>query len=95
MAVTQFADSNSPFDKLSKRELEVMMLVLRGQKANLIAENLCVSPKTVNTYRYRIFEKLSIKNDVELTRLALSYGMVNDDVVCDVKENYNYSAVSK
>ena len=82
MAVTKFADSQSSFDSLSKRELEIMMLVLRGQKARSIAETLNLSPKTVNTYRYRIFDKLDIKNDVELTRLALSHGIVGDDIAC-------------
>jgi two-component system invasion response regulator UvrY len=37
---------------------------------------LFLSPKTVNSYRYRIFEKLNVKNDVELTRLAIKHGIV-------------------
>ena len=40
IAVTKSEDSKSPFDKLSKRELQVMMQVFRGQKIRLIAETL-------------------------------------------------------
>ena len=42
-----------------------------------ISDKLCLSPKTVNTYRYRIFEKLGITSDVELTLLAVRHGMVD------------------
>jgi len=42
-----------------------------------ISDKLCLSPKTVNTYRYRIFEKLSVKSDVELALLAVRHGMVD------------------
>ena len=43
-----------------------------------IAEKLHVSPKTVATYRYRLFEKLDVTNDVELARYALRHGLVED-----------------
>ena len=42
-----------------------------------ISSNLHLSPKTVNSYRYRIFEKLNVSSDVELTLLAVKHGMVN------------------
>jgi two-component system invasion response regulator UvrY len=67
----------SPFDTLSHRELEVMGLLTRGHSVQRIAERLGLSPKTVNTYRYRLYGKLGIGNDVELTRLALRYDMVD------------------
>jgi two-component system invasion response regulator UvrY len=50
-------------------------LVVDGIRAPGIAEQLCLSAKTVNTYRYRIFEKLGINSDVELTHLAYNHGM--------------------
>ena len=50
-------------------------LVVDGIRATDIAEQLCLSAKTVNTYRYRIFEKLGINSDVELTHLAYNHGM--------------------
>ena len=63
--------STSPFDSLSARELDVMMMVVNGSTIQAIAEKLCVSPKTVNSYRYQLYEKLNLKSDVELTLFAL------------------------
>jgi two-component system invasion response regulator UvrY len=67
----------NPFDGLSDRELQIMMMITQGQKVNDIAEQLNVSAKTVNSYRYRMFEKLAISGDVELTHLALRHGMID------------------
>jgi two-component system invasion response regulator UvrY len=68
----------SPLDMLSERELQVMLMVTRGEKIQKIAEKLHLSPKTVSTYRYRIFEKLSVKSDVELTHFAMRHGLMDD-----------------
>ncbi|MDO7642555.1 MAG: LuxR C-terminal-related transcriptional regulator, partial [Reinekea forsetii] len=46
------------------------------KKVQAISDTLCLSPKTVNTYRYRVFEKLSVTSDVELTHLAIRYGLL-------------------
>lgn len=70
-------DHDSPFDALSERELQVMLMITEGMKVQDIAEKLCLSPKTVNSYRYRIFEKLDVKNDVELTHLAIRYNILD------------------
>ena len=70
------------FDRLSKRELQIAMALSDGSKVSAIAELLNISPKTVYTYRYRIFEKLGIKSDVELTILAMKNG------VCETSEDY-------
>ncbi|MCH9755564.1 MAG: UvrY/SirA/GacA family response regulator transcription factor [Gammaproteobacteria bacterium] len=64
----------SPLECLSEREMQVMFMITRGLTVNQIAEKLFLSPKTVGTYRYRMFEKLGIKNDVELTHLAMKHG---------------------
>lgn len=66
----------SPLDILSERELQIMLMITSGQKVQEISDKLCLSPKTVNSYRYRIFEKLAINNDVELTLLAIRIGLV-------------------
>lgn len=80
MALRQVSDAaKSPFAELSERELQVMWMITRGHKVQDIADKLCLSSKTVNTYRYRLFEKLQVKNDVELTHLALRYGMLDGD----------------
>jgi two-component system invasion response regulator UvrY len=66
----------SPFDNLSQREMQVMFMLVQGNKVQDISEKLCLSPKTISTYRYRLFDKLSVRNDAELTRLAMRYGML-------------------
>lgn len=68
---------DNPFDSLSEREKQVAMMVANCQSASQIADSLFVSVKTVNTYRYRIFEKLGVDSDVKLTHLAIRYGLVN------------------
>lgn len=67
----------TPFDRLSSREIEVVTLTLQGKTIQEIAAILAVNPKTVCTYRYRIFDKLEIRNDVELVRLAAKYNLLN------------------
>jgi DNA-binding NarL/FixJ family response regulator len=69
--------SESPFDLLSEREIQIALMIANCQKVQHISDKLCLSPKTVNTYRYRIFEKLSITSDVELALLAVRHGMVD------------------
>ncbi len=66
----------SPFDKLSQREMQVMLMVTQGHNIQEISDKLCLSPKTISTYRYRLYEKLSVDNDVELTHLAMRHGMI-------------------
>lgn len=68
----------NPFKELSSREMQVAMMILDGQRTQDISETLSLSPKTVSTYRQRIFEKLNVKNDVELTHLAYRYGITGD-----------------
>lgn len=67
----------SPFSKLSRRESEVVTLILQGKSIKEMSEMLILSDKTVNTYRYRLYDKLNIKNDVELTRLAFKFGHID------------------
>ncbi len=69
-------NSESPFDQLSGREMQIMMMVVNCHKVNEISSNLHLSPKTVNSYRYRIFEKLNVSSDVELALMAVRHGMV-------------------
>lgn len=71
-------DSN-PFDQLSDRELEITLMLVTGRRVPDIADNLNISPKTINTYRYRMFEKLEINSDVEFTHLALRYKLISPD----------------
>ena len=70
--------SASPFDQLSSREMQVMIMATGGHSVQAISDKLHLSPKTVSTYRSRLFEKLGVNNDVELTRLALRYGVIEE-----------------
>ncbi|MDD1629478.1 MAG: response regulator [Methylococcaceae bacterium] len=71
----------SPFSKLSRRESEVVNLILQGKSIKEMSELLILSDKTVNTYRYRLYDKLNIKNDVELTRLAFKFGHIDTALI--------------
>ena len=71
----------SVFDVLSEREMQITMMVVGCQKVQDISDKLCLSPKTVNSYRYRIFEKLGITSDVELTLLAVRHGLLETDKI--------------
>src|SRR5690606_3956024 len=86
LAVSSY-NGNPPalLDSLSEREMQVMLMVANCESVNDIAERLHLSPKTVNTYRYRIFEKLGISSDVEMTVLAIRHGMI--DVMNDQPES--------
>ncbi len=78
MALKPFQqDQTSPFDGLSEREMQITLMIVGCQKVAEISEKLFLSPKTVNGYRYRIFEKLEIDSDVELTLLAMRHGLVD------------------
>jgi len=67
----------SPFIDLSQREIQVLLMVTQGKKNQEISDQLCLSPKTISTYRRRLFEKLGVENDVELTHLALRHGLID------------------
>jgi two-component system invasion response regulator UvrY len=71
----------NPFEKLSSRELQVLLMLLQGDKVSEISDQLCLSNKTISTYRYRIYEKLNVNNDRDMTKLAMRYDMLG--------ENYN------
>lgn len=80
MALNQFKSvEENPFNSLSERELQIMLMITRGEKVTDISKQLILSTKTINSYRYRMFEKLNVGNDVELTHLAIRYGMLNTE----------------
>lgn len=72
---------SAPLEILSERELQVMIMITSGAKVQEIADKLCLSTKTVNSYRYRLFDKFKVRNDVELTHLALRYGLIDKDIL--------------
>lgn len=72
-------EGGSPFDVLSEREMQVVFRIVRGRRAPQIADEHSLSSKTVNSYRYRVFEKLGVRNDVELTLMAVREGLIDAD----------------
>ncbi len=61
--------------KLSKRELEVLKLILTGKCNKEIAFQLCRSRRTIEDHRYHIMKKLSVNNVVELTKVGIKLGL--------------------
>ncbi len=83
MALKPFKDHEKSelFQGLSEREIQVMMMITSGEKVATISDSLCLSPKTVNSYRYRLFEKLGVDNDVRLTHLAIRHGIIDPAIL--------------
>ncbi len=66
----------NPIDKLSRREFQVMLMISQGLANIEISDKLCLSPKTISTYRLRLLEKLDAQNEVDLIKIAVEQGMV-------------------
>ena len=66
----------SPFDRLSARELEIARMTARGHGIQHIALALGLVDSTVRTHRSRLFNKLGVRSDAGLTRLALEHGLL-------------------
>lgn len=60
-----------PYQTLSHREKEVFLLLARGKSVKAIAKELFISPKTAETHRYNIIQKLGANSVVDLTRIAI------------------------
>lgn len=71
----------SPFQDLTTRELEVALMLTQGMKMPMIADTINVSPKTVATHKYNVYQKVGVNSEVDLLRLALRYGLVKPDPV--------------
>ena len=66
---------SSQIAKLTRREFQVLLMLLDCQRVSEIARLLHLSPKTVNSYRYRLFEKLGVSSNVELVLFAVKNGI--------------------
>lgn len=66
----------SPFDRLSNRELEVVLLLINGYNTSAASESLTLNAKTVSTYKRRAFDKLGVASTAELTKLAMDYSLL-------------------
>ncbi|MBN1315923.1 MAG: response regulator transcription factor [Anaerolineales bacterium] len=68
-------DSANPLASLSAREREVLPLVVEGKSSSEIADMLCLSPKTVDTYRSRLMRKLGVNDLAGLVKFAVQHGL--------------------
>ncbi|HOJ52698.1 MAG TPA: response regulator transcription factor [Syntrophales bacterium] len=66
----------APHERLSDRELEVMLMIASGKTVSEIARELCLSVKTVSTYRSHILEKMKLKNNAEITLYAVQNKLI-------------------
>ena len=69
------ASPPSPLEKLSSREREILQLVVEGKSSAEIAKSLSISPKTVETYRSRLMQKLALKDLPSLVKFAIQHGL--------------------
>lgn len=68
--------SEYPHQALSAREHEVFLMIADGKSVSDIADKLCLSAKTISTYRTRILEKMDMGSNAELMRYAMQHGLV-------------------
>lgn len=68
--------TESPLQKLSEREFEVLSLIAQGHTNQAVADRLDLSVKTVESYRGRLMDKLGLKNRADLTRFALEHNLL-------------------
>ena len=72
----EHADERGMYERLTERERDVLRLVASGFSAPEIGEKLFISPKTVDTYKQRIGEKLGLTHRSEYVQFALKLGLL-------------------
>lgn len=76
--IKQDAREHDPLLKLSERERDVLQMTAAGFSSSEIGEKLFISPKTVDTYRARVMEKLGLTHRSELVRTAIKAGLLKE-----------------
>lgn len=69
--------TNNPYQQLSSREFEILLLIVKGNRLTDIGKQLYLSVKTVSTYRSRILSKLNITSNAELVQFALRHHLID------------------
>ena len=80
LAADLVAHDKCPFSELTHREWQICCMLTEGRSVNEISQLLHLTHKTINSYRYRIFEKVGVRNNVELARLAMDSGLLGEDI---------------
>ena len=70
-------DEKEPHEHLSDREFEILKMIATGMTTKSIAMELSISPKTVSTYRTRILDKLSMRNNSDLIHYVIDYNLTD------------------
>lgn len=65
-----------PLPKLTRRELEVLKLIAAGETSLVIADQLCVSPLTIETHRRNLLQKFRVRNVAELIKISYQLGLL-------------------
>ncbi len=79
LALSVLPDEINPMDTLSMRETQVLMMITQGIKTQKISEILNLSPKTISTYRMRLYEKLDVSSDIEMLHMAMKHGVLDEN----------------
>jgi two-component system invasion response regulator UvrY len=79
LALSVLPGEVNPMDTLSMRETQVLMMVAQGTRTQEISEILNLSPKTISTYRKRLYEKLDVSSDIEMLHLAMKHGVLDEN----------------
>jgi two-component system invasion response regulator UvrY len=78
LSLMQFKKNGHPsiLSLLTLREMQILMMIVRGVENAVIADSLFLSPKTISTYRRRLYDKLEVSNDVQLTHFAYRHRLI-------------------
>ena len=79
LALSVLPGEANPIDTLSMREIQVLMMVAQGTRTQEISKILNLSPKTISTYRKRLYEKLDVASDIEMLHLAMKHGVLDEN----------------
>lgn len=81
LALAVLPGDTNPIDTLSMRETQVLMMIAQGTKTQEISDILNLSPKTISTYRKRLYEKLDVSSDIEMLHLAMKHGVLDENTL--------------
>jgi len=72
-------EKKSPFQELTKREKEILQLVVKGFTSKKMAKHLNLSQRTIDHHRSNLLKKCNKKNSVDLVNYAVRHGLVSSD----------------
>ncbi|PKF74842.1 response regulator [Chryseobacterium sp. PMSZPI] len=76
--ISRLSPTDAPTPRLTKREKQILQMVAQGKTSIMIAEELFLSPLTVDTHRKNLLQKFQAKNSTELINLALQQHMIEE-----------------